>query len=162
MILLPHRFSRIWCTSFLLALLFTYVPEWATSLTSGPPAVTRHQRLDAPGDGFASNRESAYDVGRALFQARHAGSGGSTAGRGSGGNKASITQPSGSRPSGGEAGGEDASSSPSCKMPATVKPRRAGATSVKPSAEKCSAACRCDPYAVLRPFISREREHVSP
>ncbi len=142
----PIRSCRIWCTFLLVALSLAYLPEWAPLFASGPPAVgpgTHHDRTAASNDASHSDQRPDSGVGRALFQEK-TGAGGS-AGNRSDGSGAKPRKQAARRRSGvqqnsdGQATGRAAAT---CKVPEAVKPRRAGATTVKASAQKCRAACR--------------------
>ena len=149
MTLLPIRSCWICFSLLLFALSVAYLSGSPLYLTSGPPAdwvATRHERLDEFDEGFLSGRQRESTFGRTLFQAQQTGSAGTTADETGGGEaKAAASQASSGQASGGDSRSEDASYTPGCKMPAAVKPRRAGATTMKPSAQKCSTACRWQP-----------------
>ncbi len=147
----PIRSCRIWCTFLLVALSLAYLPEWAPLFASGPPAVrpgTQHDRSAASGDSRHSIQQPDSGVGRALFQEK-TGADASASNRSGGGakpRKQAVRRRSGGvqqQDRDGEAstaaGGAAAAT---CKVPEAVKPRRAGATTVKASAQKCRTACR--------------------
>ena len=147
----PIRSCRIWCTFLLVALSLAYLPEWAPLFASGPPAVrpgTQHERTTAFDDVAHSIQHPESSVGRALFQEKTGAD--RSAGNRNGGGTKPRTQTAHRRSGGVQRQDSDGEASAAaggaaaatCKVPEAVKPRRAGATTVKASAQKCRAACR--------------------